>query len=96
MTYTQVMDEYIEKRPTADGFHVGWVRKVTDDLADRCVFLMGSKSGKHYCGIYPARPHDCADFTPIGCDDVDEDLSHRGALKIGAAFKPNPRRRKRR
>ncbi|HEX8805469.1 MAG TPA: YkgJ family cysteine cluster protein, partial [Candidatus Aquilonibacter sp.] len=96
MTYSQVMDEYIEKRPSADGYTVGWVRKVSDDLADKCVFLKGSKSGRYYCGIYPARPHDCADFTPIGCEDVDESLSHRGVMKIGPAFRPNPRRRKRR
>jgi len=96
MTYTQVMNEYVVKRPSADGFHVGWLRKVTDDLSDNCVFLKGSKSGRYYCGIYEARPHDCADFTPIGCEDVDETLSHRGTYKVGPAFKPNPRRRSRR
>jgi hypothetical protein len=94
MTYSDVMDEYVEKRPSADGFTVGWLKKVTDDLADNCVFLMGSKSGKYYCGIYEARPFDCGDFTPIGCEDVDDDLSHKGAYKTGAPFKPNPRRRK--
>jgi Fe-S-cluster containining protein len=95
MTYADAMDEYIIKRPSADGYHVGWVRKVTDDLADNCVFLMGNKSGKYYCGIYDARPHDCGDFTPIGCEDVDSDLPRKSAFKVGPAFQPNPRRRRR-
>ena len=95
MTYADTMDEYIVKRPSADGYHVGWVRKVTEDLTDNCVFLMGNKSGRYYCGIYEARPHDCGDFTPIGCDDVDEDLPRKSTFKVGAAFKPNPRRRRR-
>ncbi len=95
MTYQEAMDEYIVKRPSADGYHVGWVRKVTEDLADNCVFLMGSKSGHYYCGIYEARPHDCGDFTPIGCEDVDAELSHKRAFKVGAPFRPNPRRRRR-
>src|ERR1700744_1403887 len=51
MSYQDVVDEYVVERPSADGFHVGWLRKVTDDVADQCVFLMGSKSGRHYCGI---------------------------------------------
>lgn len=95
MSYQDVMDEYIVKRPSADGYHVGWVRKVSDDLADNCVFLMGAKSGHYYCGIYEARPHDCGDFTPIGCEDVDEDLSHKGSYKVGAPFRPNPKRTRR-
>lgn len=94
MTYAQVMHEYIVERPSADGFHVGWLRKVTDDIADKCVFLKGSGSGHYYCGIYEARPHDCGEFTPIGCDDVDESLSRKGPWKVGAPFKPNRRRAK--
>lgn len=93
MTYDDVMREYIVQRPSADGFTVGWVRKVTDDIADQCVFLMGSRSGRHYCGIYEARPSDCAVFTPIGCDDVDTDLSRKTEWKIGAAFQPKRRGR---
>jgi Fe-S-cluster containining protein len=92
MSYKDTMREYIVERPSADGFHVGWVRKVTDDLADKCVFLKGSGSGHYYCGIYKARPHDCDDFTPIGCDDVDEDLSHKGEYKTGAPFRPKVRK----
>lgn len=95
MTYADVMSEYIVERPSADGYHVGWVRKVTDDLADKCVFLMGARSGRYYCGIYEARPHDCGDFTPIGCDDVDEDLPRKTAWKIGPAFQPKRRGRSR-
>ena len=91
MTYADTMKEYIVERRSADGFHVGWIRKVTEDIADNCVFLMGSRSGRYYCGIYEGRPHDCRDFTPIGCDDVDEALSHKGAYKTGAAFQPKRR-----
>lgn len=94
MTYAQVMKAYIVERPSADGFHVGWLGKITDDVADRCVFLKGSASGKFYCGIYEARPHDCREFTPIGCEDVDESLSHKGAYKTGPAFQPKRRKRK--
>ena len=95
MTYDDVMREYVVARPSADGFHVGWLRKVGDDLADNCVFLMGSRSGRYYCGIYEARPHDCRAFTPIGCDDVDEDLSRKGSWKIGPAFQPKRRDKRR-
>ncbi|MDE2482924.1 MAG: YkgJ family cysteine cluster protein [bacterium] len=95
MSYQDVLDEYIVQRPSADGFHVGWVRKVTDDIADNCVFLMGGKSGKYYCGIYEGRPHDCRDFTPIGCQDVDTDLPRGGNFKVGPAFQPKRRRRHR-
>ncbi|HEV7178839.1 MAG TPA: YkgJ family cysteine cluster protein, partial [Candidatus Baltobacteraceae bacterium] len=88
MDYKDVMDEYVVKRPSADGFHVGWLRKVTDDIADNCVFLMGGRSGKYYCGIYEARPEDCRDFTPVGCDDVDESLPRKSNFKVGPAFQP--------
>jgi len=87
LTYKQVMDEYIIARESADGYHVGWVRKTTDDVSDNCVFLKGRGSGHYYCGIYSARPGDCRDFTPIGCQDVDNDLDHSRRLKIGAPFK---------
>jgi Fe-S-cluster containining protein len=91
MTYDDVMSEYVVERHSADGFHVGWLRKVTDDITDNCVFLMGSRSGRYYCGIYEARPHDCRDFTPIGCDDVDDSLPRKTQWKIGAPFQPNRR-----
>ena len=96
MSFEDVLTEYIVERPSADGYHLGWVRKVTGDLADNCVFLMGSKSGKYYCGVYEARPGDCRDFTPIGCEDVDETLPRNGNFKIGPAFQPKRRTRKRR
>ena len=95
MTYTQVMREYVVERPSADGYTVGWLRKVSDDIADRCVFLMGPRSGRHYCGIYPARPGDCREFSPIGCEDVDASLPRRSTFKIGAAFQPKRRNRAR-
>ncbi|MGH7755262.1 MAG: hypothetical protein ACREM8_03120, partial [Vulcanimicrobiaceae bacterium] len=92
--------EYVVERPSADGFVVGWLRKKTDDVADQCVFLKGPRSGKFYCGIYDARPHDCRAFTPIGCEDVDESLPRRGEYAVGTPFKPNarklPTRRRRR
>ncbi len=51
---------------------------------------MGSRSGRYYCGIYPARPHDCRDFTPIGCDDVDETLPRTSdASKSARPSSPN-------
>ncbi len=88
MSYDDVMRDYVNPRPSADGAYVGWLRKVGDELADQCIFLMGSKSGRYYCGIYEARPFDCGDFTPIGCDDVDTSLPHGGAYKVGAPFQP--------
>jgi hypothetical protein len=91
MTYDDVMREYVVERPSADGFTVGWLRKVTDDIADNCVFLMGSRSGRYYCGIYEARPGDCREFSPIGCDDVDESLPRKTTWKIGPAFQPKRR-----
>ena len=91
MSYEETLRRYVVERPSADGFHVGWLRKVGDDLADQCVFLMGSRSGRHYCGIYEARPHDCRDFTPIGCGDVDTALPRKTAWKVGPAFQPKRR-----
>jgi len=88
LTYRQTLDEYIVQRDSADGYVVGYLRKITDDVADQCVFLKGRESGSHYCGIYSARPHDCGAFTPIGCEDVDEDLPRAGSYKVGAPFKP--------
>jgi Fe-S-cluster containining protein len=93
MPYDDVMREYVIERPSADGYHVGWLRKVSDDIADNCVFLKGSRSGHYYCGIYPARPDDCRDFTPIGCEDVDESLPRNTKFKIGPAFQPKRRNR---
>jgi Fe-S-cluster containining protein len=94
MTFAQVVKEYVVERPSADGFVVGWLRKKTDDVADGCVFLKGRESGSYYCGIYEARPHDCGAFTPIGCDDVDEDLKHGGDYVVGAPFRPRHPRAK--
>ena len=91
MSDDDVIREYVVERPSADGFYVGWLRKVSDDIADQCVFLMGSRSGRHYCGIYEARPGDCRDFTPIGCDDVDESLPRKTSWKIGSPFAPKRR-----
>lgn len=95
LRYEDVMRDYVVARPSADGHYVGWLRKISDDLADQCVFLMGERSGRYYCGIYPARPGDCREFTPIGCQDVDESLSHTRKLKIGPPFRPKHPRRSR-
>ena len=94
LTYDEVMKDYVVRRESADGYNVGWLRKVSDDVADKCVFLKGPRSGKYYCGIYEARPHDCAAFTPIGCQDVDESLSRRGKYVVGSPFVPKRRRRR--
>jgi Fe-S-cluster containining protein len=94
LTYDQVMKEYVIARESADGYNVGWLRKVSDDVADKCVFLKGPRSGKYYCGIYEARPHDCGAFTPIGCQDVDESLPRRGQYVVGSPFVPKRRRRR--
>jgi Fe-S-cluster containining protein len=94
MTYDDVMSEYVVKRESADGYTVGWLRKVdekgalSDDVTHKCVFLMGNRSGRYYCGIYEARPHDCGAFTPIGCDDVDDALPRGGEYKVGKPFQP--------
>jgi Fe-S-cluster containining protein len=91
MTYEDTMKEYVVARESADGYNVGYLRKVTDDVADKCVFLKGSRSGRYYCGIYEHRPHDCGAFTPIGCQDVDTNLKHGGKYLVGDPFKPKRR-----
>ena len=94
MTFDEVMDEYVVKRESADGYVVGWLRKVdekgnrSENAEHKCVFLMGSRSGRYYCGIYEDRPHDCEAFTPIGCDDVDTSLPRGGEYKVGRPFEP--------
>jgi len=93
-TYDEVMKEYVVARESADGYNVGWLKKVGDDITDRCVFLKGRGSGHFYCGIYDARPHDCGAFTPIGCDDVDTNLSRRGKYDVGSPFQPKRRRKR--
>ncbi|MBV9148845.1 MAG: YkgJ family cysteine cluster protein [Candidatus Eremiobacteraeota bacterium] len=93
MPYDEVLKEYVVPRTSADSFYVGYLRKVDDDIASRCVFLKGSRSGKYYCGIYPARPGDCKDFTPIGCEDVDTSLPRNVRHEIGSPFVPKHRKR---
>jgi hypothetical protein len=62
-------------------------------VTDKCVFLKGARSGKYYCGIYAARPYDCGDFTPIGCQDVDTSLPREGSYPVGAPFMPKHSRK---
>jgi Fe-S-cluster containining protein len=88
MTYDEAFKTYVVARSSADGFVVGYLRKVTEDSADKCIFLKGSVSGRHYCGIYEARPHDCREFSPIGCDDVDTSLRHDRKFAPGSPFSP--------
>ena len=95
MSFDAVLREYVVERPSADGYHLGWLRKVSDDVADQCVFLKGSRSGHYYCGIYAARPNDCRDFSPIGCEDVDDSLPRKSAFKIGPPFAPKHRKARR-
>jgi Fe-S-cluster containining protein len=94
MTYREALDQYVVQRRSADGFTVGFLRKVGDDITDKCVFLKGSGSGRYYCGIYSARPHDCGAFTPIGCEDVDASLRHDRPFKPGSPFAPRHPSRK--
>jgi len=89
--YEDTLEQYVVPRDSADGFSIGYLRKVTDDIASQCVFLKGSRSGRYYCGIYEARPHDCGAFTPIGCEDVDASLRHDRAFLPGSPFKPKTR-----
>jgi Fe-S-cluster containining protein len=88
MSYADTLSRYVVERPSADGFIAGYLRKVDEDLASQCVFLKGDRSGRYYCGIYEARPHDCGAFTPIGCEDVDTDLRHDRKFTVGAPFRP--------
>ncbi|MBV8749148.1 MAG: YkgJ family cysteine cluster protein [Candidatus Eremiobacteraeota bacterium] len=98
MTYDEAMAEYVVARESADGFVVGWLRKVdeqgarSEEAEHKCVFLMGSRSGRYYCGIYEARPSDCREFTPVGCEDVDWSLPRHGQYKTGKPFAPKRRR----
>ena len=94
MTYDEVMAEYVNPRESADGYNVGWLKKITEDVTDKCVFLKGNRSGRYYCGIYEARPHDCGAFTPIGCQDVDTSLPKGGKYVVGDPFKPKRRSRR--
>jgi Fe-S-cluster containining protein len=89
LTYKETLRRYVNPRKAPDGHSVGWLKKVDNsDISSRCVFLMGEKSGEYYCGIYEARPHDCREFSPIGCEDVDTELRHDRTVKIGSPFKP--------
>jgi len=89
LSYKETMKRYVNKRESPDGSDVGWLKKVDpSDSNSACVFLMGPQSGQHYCGIYAVRPSDCAEFSPIGCEDVDTTLRHDREFKIGAPFKP--------
>jgi len=58
-TYDEVMKEYVVARESADGFNVGWLRKVTEDVEDKWRVPQRERFGHFYCGIYKARPHDC-------------------------------------
>lgn len=94
MTSSEVLSEYIVRRKSADGFYLGWVRKVTDDVSDRCVFLKEARPGRYYCGVYEARPGDCREFSPIGCQDVNESIPRDRQIRIGSPFEPKRRKKK--
>jgi hypothetical protein len=78
VSYAEAFEDYVVPRESADGFSVGYLKKV-------------STSGRYYCGIYEARPHDCGAFTPIGCEDVDTSLRHDRKFVPGTPFAPKPR-----
>jgi Fe-S-cluster containining protein len=92
MSYDEAYAQYVVPRASADDFSIGYLRKVEDDVASKCIFLRGSGSGRYYCGIYSARPTDCGLFTPIGCDDVDASLRHDRKWEPGPPFTRAPRR----
>ncbi|TAM60722.1 YkgJ family cysteine cluster protein [bacterium] len=71
LSYRETLRRYVNKRPSADGSTVGWLKKTGPALSDPCVFLKESRPGHFTCGIYEARPNDCREFSPIGCEDVD-------------------------
>ncbi len=89
--YDQAFKEYVVPRLSADGYVVGYLRKVGNDISDQCVFLRGSGSGKFYCGIYEGRPSDCRAFTPIGCEDVDTAIPRDRKFIPGSPFGPKNR-----
>ncbi|HVA38821.1 MAG TPA: YkgJ family cysteine cluster protein [Candidatus Dormibacteraeota bacterium] len=77
IAYREALRRYVNERPSADGSSVGWLKKTGPELSDPCVFLEGGRSGRFTCGIYEARPHDCREFSPIGCENVDIPLWER-------------------
>jgi len=93
ISFDEAFNDYVVPRPSADGFVLGYLRKVDEDLASKCIFLRGNGSGHYWCGIYKARPHDCGAFTPIGCDDVDKKLRHDRKWSPGSPFERRPRPR---
>ena len=88
ISYEKALADYVVRRRSADDYYVGYLRKVDDDIASKCVFLRGKGSGHYYCGIYESRPFDCGAFTPIGCDDVDTNLEHDRTFAPGSPFGP--------
>jgi len=75
--YREAMRRYVNERRAPDGSTVGWLKKTGPGLSDPCVFLKGDRSGRFACSIYEVRPHDCAEFSPIGCENVDASLWER-------------------
>ena len=94
LTYDEVMTEYVvaRDRPTATT-SAGCAKSTTTSPTSASSSKV-PQSGQYYCGIYEARPHDCGEFTPIGCDDVDEDLPRRGKYVVGDPFKPKRRKKR--
>jgi Fe-S-cluster containining protein len=88
IAYDQALRDYVVQRPSADDYYVGYLRKIDEDVASKCIFLRGRGSGHYYCGIYASRPFDCGAFTPIGCDDVDANLKHDAKFAPGSPFGP--------
>jgi Fe-S-cluster containining protein len=86
--FERALEDYVVQRPSADGFYLGYLRKIEEDVATQCIFLRGKGSGHYYCGIYASRPYDCGAFTPIGCDDVDADLKRTSTFEPGSPFGP--------
>ncbi|PZR58321.1 MAG: hypothetical protein DLM50_04205 [Candidatus Meridianibacter frigidus] len=88
MAFNDVLTQHVVQRKSADGHYLGYLKKITPEIESQCVFLKGTKSGRYYCGIYSARPSDCREFTPIGCEDVDASLPRAGSFPVGPPFVP--------
>jgi Fe-S-cluster containining protein len=88
ISYERALRDYVVQRTSADDFYVGYLRKVEEDIASKCVFLRGKGTGHYFCGIYESRPFDCGAFTPIGCEDVDANLTHDSKFVPGTPFSP--------
>jgi Fe-S-cluster containining protein len=66
--------EHLDARPDWTGDYRYRLRKVKDDLGERCNFLLrDTKSGRMRCSVYEARPNLCRSFDEHDCTLFDDD-----------------------